>query len=478
MLFRTKRASLSRRRLLRGLSQGSAVGLSLPWLHAMAGESPDNSPPDVDANGKVKPLDRPPVRTAFLFMPNGVNPTNWTPPEIENSDQFELTPMLKPLADVRDEIVLLENLHHPNLNMRNGHWPKVPAFLSGGFVLRTSGRDMDTGSMSADQFIASKIGSQTPLPSLELGVDSAYTGVDNVGGGFTRIYGSHIAWRDRNTPLPNEIVPQLAFDRLFRGGAASPPVSGLNLHDPKVAKSLQRDTTSVLDIVLEDARGLSRQLGSEDRAKLDEYLQSVRSVEQRIEASMKPQRRWINEGKIDVPRPGPGLPEQHIEHVRLMMDIMVLAFWTDSTRVATFMMGNAQTGRNFSFIDGVNSSFHGISHHRNEPDRIVEYERIGTWHVEQYAYLIDRMRSLKEGDSTLLDNSMVMFGSTIRDGNKHDIENLPLLLAGRGGGVVRTGRRLVAPEKSRLCNLYVSMFNAMGIDAEQFGTSDGKVDLS
>ncbi len=161
-----------------------------------------------------------------------------------------------------------------------------------------------------------------------------------------------------------------------------------------------------------------------------------------------------------------------------MLDIMVLAFWTDTTRIATFMFGNAQTGRNFSFIDGVKGSFHGLSHHRNDPKTLAQYEKIGTWHIAQLAYFIDRMRSLREGDSTLLDNSMVFFGSTIRDGNKHDTENLPLILAGRGGGTIRSGRRLTLPGRTPLCNLYVAMMQRMGVDVDSFGSSDGIVDLS
>jgi hypothetical protein len=456
--------------VLRG---GAGVSMALPWMHAMADTK--KSQASTDGDGK---LDSPPVRAAFLFMPNGVNPKNWTPKKIADSDQYELTPMLRPLANVKDKVILLENLHHPNLNDKNGHWPKVPAFLSGGHVLRTSGRDLDTGNISADQLLAAKIGDRTPLPSFELGVDSAYTGVDNVGGGFTRIYGSHIAWRDPHTPVPKEIIPQLAFDRLFRGGAG-PDFSGLSPNQPKVIESLRRDDTSVLDLVSEDARSLERRLGRDDRTKLDEYLASVRSVERRIESALRPQKRWINEGRFDVSRPIAGVPEQHIEHVRLMLDIMVLAFWTDTTRISTFMFGNAQTGRNFAFIDGVTEgSFHGISHHRDEPKRLAQYEKIGTWHIEQLAYVIDRMRSLSEGDSTLLDNSMVFFGSTIRDGNKHDTDDLPLILAGGGGRTIRSGRRLTAPEKTPLCNLYRAMMQRMGVEVEKFGTSTGLIDLA
>lgn len=457
-----------RRTVLRGLG----AALAVPWLESTARAE----------NGQR--LTEPPLRAAFLFMPNGVNPKNFTPKEpgdkrakTLNQSDWEITPMLKSLEPHRSEFSLIENLWNKETSGRNGHWPKVPAFLSGGFVVRTSGRDMDTGGTSCDQLMAREIGAGRPLPSLELGVDEAYTGVDNIGGGFTRIYGSHIAWRDPHTPVPKEIVPQLAFDRLFRSGPAAPIVSGITTRQPAVAKALQRDDTSVLDLVLEDAKSLQRSISWNDRQKLDEYLESVRAVETRLEATLKPQKRWINEGQLDVERPGPGIPETHEEHVRLMLDIMVLAFWTDSTRVATFMMGNAQTGRNFGFLDGVNGSFHGISHHQNKKDKLAQYERIGTWHVQQFAYLLDRMRSLDEGGRSLLDNSMVMWGSTLREGNSHDNHDLPIILAGRGKGTLNPGRRIRYERDTPLCNLYLSMLNRMGIDKTSFGDSTGALDL-
>ncbi len=451
---------LSRRTLLRG----AGAALALPWLDAMVPAIPA-------AAGR---LDAPPLRAAFLFMPNGVRPDHWTP--AGDGEQYELTPMLKPLARVKDEFLLLENLWNKNTVGRNGHWPKVPAFLSGGYVVRTAGRDLDTGGVTVDQVIADRHGHRTALPSFELGVDEAYTGVDNIGGGFSRIYGSHIAWRDPHTPVPKEIIPRLAFDRLFRTGPAAPVISGFTTRQPAVVESLARDDTSVLDLVREDANALKRQVGASDRGKLDEYLESVRSVERRIENSLQPQMRWINAGRFDVPRPGPGIPERHIDHVRLMLDIQVLSFWTDSTRVSTFMFGNAQTGRNFSFLDGVNGSFHGISHHRNEPAQLEQYEKIGTWHIEQVADRLERMQGLDENGRSLLDNSLVMFGSTLRDGNAHDPHNLPLLLAGRGGGKVRPGRRLRAPVDTPLCNLYLSILECFGIEMESFGDSTGRLE--
>jgi hypothetical protein len=188
---------------------------------------------------------------------------------------------------------------------------------------------------------------------------------------------------------------------------------------------------------------------------------------------LKPQKRWINAGKFEVARPGPGIPQTHLEHVRLMLDIMTLAFWTDTTRVATFMLGDAQTGRDFSFLDGVKGSFHGISHHRNEEAKRAQYEAIVNWHMEQIDYLLGRMRSLDEGGTSLLDNSMVMFGSSLKDGNRHDNENLPLILAGRAKGKLKPGRRVRFAEKTPLCNLYLTMLRHMGVEQESFGDSTG-----
>lgn len=450
---------ISRRTMIRG----AGAALALPWLEAMT--------PSMSVGAQIQKLSEPPLRTAFLFMPNGVVPKNWTPKG--DGESWEPTPMLKSLAKVKDDVMLLENLWHANVVGRNGHWPKVPAFLSGGFVVRTSGMDMDTGNTSVDQVMARKIGGNTPLPSLELGVDSAYTGVDNVGGGFTRIYGSHIAWRDPHTPVPKEIIPQLAFDRLFRTQTA-PVLSGFTPNSPTVNKSLQGDDTSVLDLVREDAKSLQRKISGNDRNKLDEYLESVRSVERRIETAMKPQKRWINEGKFDVPRPGQGIPHSHPEHVRLMLDIMLLAFWTDTTRVSTFMFGNAQTGRRFDFIDGVPSqSFHGLSHHRDEKKQRDQYEKVGTWHVQEFARFVEKLRSLDEGGKSLLDNSMVLFGSTLKDGNRHDPHDLPLVLAGRGKGTLKPGRRVRFKKDTPLCNLYLSMLQRMGIEQKSFGDSTG-----
>ena len=453
-------APIPRRTLLRG----AGAALALPWLGAM-------NPAFGGYREPAGSLAAPPLRTAFLFKPNGMKPERWDPPG--EGEEYEMTHLLEPLAAVKGEFSLLKNLWHEQAVGRNGHWPKIPAWLTGGFVVRTSGSDLDVGGVSADQVIADAVGHKTQLPSLELGADAAYSGVDNVGGGFTRIYGSHIAWRDRHTPVPKEIVPRLAFDRLFRTAPQAPPVSGFNAHQPAVAQSLAGDDASVLDLVLDDAKDLRRRVGAEDKVKIDEYLASVRSVETRIENALKPQKRWINAGRFDVPRPGPGIPEDFTEHTRLMLDVLVLAFWTDTTRTATYMFGNAQTGRNFSFLDGVSGSYHGISHHRNEEDRVEKYVKINRWHTEQWAYVLGRMAELKEADGTLLDHSQVLLGSSLKDGNAHQEHDLPLILAGRGNGAYAPGRRVTFAEDTPLCNVLLRMLREAGVERETFGDSTG-----
>lgn len=442
---------ISRRTVLRG----AGVALALPWLEAMA-------------HGADQALAKPPVRSAFLFMPNGVVPDHWAP--AGDDESFELTPYLKSLSNVKDDITLIENLWHEQTTGRNGHWPKVPAWLSGGYVVRSTGQRLDTGGVSIDQVMARHIGAHTPLPSLELGIDAPRTGVDGIGGGFARIYGSYISWRDRNIPVAREIIPQLAFDRLFRTRSA-PVISGVDPNHPAIRSSLIRDDKSVLDLAMESAKSLQHKVGRTDRAKIDEYLESVRSVERRITASLRPQKRWLNEKKLTVDRPPAGIPDNHEEHVRLMMEVLVLAFWTDTTRISTLMLGDAQTGRDFSFLDGVKGSFHKLSHHRDDPRVRDQYERIGTWHVEQVAWMLERMKGLDEGGSSLLDNCQILFGSSLKDGNKHDNHDLPLMIAGKAGGRIRSGRRIRAGKDTPMCNLYVTMAQSMGVELQEFGDS-------
>ena len=326
---------------------------------------------------------------------------------------------------------------------------------------------MSSNGISIDQIAVEAIGKDTRLPSMELGTEPVSSGVDrNVN--LTRLYGSHISWKKPDVPLPCEINPRIAFDRLFRG-------------NKKGGKANVTSDQSVLDIVLEDAKSLQRSLGTEDSHKLEQYLESVREVERRISneaskvgAGQKLTPAALSEIKaldqsIKKVAGGKGndlggrVKINPTEHVRLMMDIMVLAFWTDSTRVSTFMFGNAVSGKNFSFLDGVSGGHHSISHHKNNPKQLDQYQRINTWHTEQYAYMLKRMKAIPEGNATLLDNSMVLFGSGIRDGNAHATKDIPTILAGGANGQLKTGRHLQTKGGSELASLYVGMLKRLGV---------------
>ncbi|QGJ68535.1 Transcriptional initiation protein Tat [Planctomycetales bacterium 10988] len=446
---------ISRRTLL----QGAGVSLALPWLEVMA-------PRSLAATR----LSEPPVRMAFLFMPNGVRPGKWLPEK--QGPLTNLSPMLQPLQPVKEDIVVLSNLWNQKTLGPDGHYRKVAAWLTGTQITKTMGKDLNANGVSVDQLVAQKLGHLTPLASMELGTQPVRTGVDTIVG-YTRVYGGYVSWSSPTTPVPKEIIPQLAFDRLFKMGQTNSGLSGWDPNLPQVQKSLARDDAKLLDLVLEDASRLKKRISMNDRRKMDEYLEAVRSIEQRIEHQMKPLPRWINEGDLGIPRPANGIPRDYAEHVQLMLDIILLAFWTDTTRVSSFMFGNAVSGQNFSFLDGVSSGHHQVSHHRNEEDKMAQYEKIGTWHVQQYSNLLQRMKSLKEGDSTLLDNSMVLFGSALNDGNRHQPQDLPLVLGGSGGKTIQTGRHLASEKNTPLCNLYVSMLHRMGLNVEQFGDSTG-----
>ncbi|HWB87336.1 MAG TPA: DUF1552 domain-containing protein [Bryobacteraceae bacterium] len=436
------------------------MALALPWLEAMA----DAAPTKGDES-----LSEPPLRMAFLYFENGVRPEWWNPPG-DAETGWEITPHLKPLEALRDDITLVENLWHPLAQGRSPHWPKIPAWLSGSRVERTSGDDLNSNGVTLDQVLAQKIGDRTALPSLELGIDAPRTGIDTAGGGFARMYGSCLSWSDPRTPVVKEIVPQLAFDRVYRG-IRKPVVSGLNANDPSILESLQGDDTSVLDLVADDAKKLRRAGSSDDNVRLDEYFDSVRSVEKRMVAATKPHKRWINQGKFPLERPSPGIPASHAEHVKLMLDIMILALWSDTTRIASFMFGDAQTNQDYAFLTGHTGGFHSISHHGDSQTKIDQYGQIVTWHITQMAYFLDRIKKLDEGGKSLLDNSMILMGNSLKDGNLHREQDLPLIVAGRGKGSLRPGRRIKAAPLTPMCNLHLAFLNRMGIPDKSFNDS-------
>jgi hypothetical protein len=398
-----------------------------------------------------------PVRMAVLYMPNGVNTTMWTPQG--KGRDWELSPTLEPLRDLKDDVSVVSNLWNAGADTGDGHYVKESSILTCTTISKTLGVDINIHGVSMDQVAAQRVGEQTPLPSLELGIEPESTGVDgNVG--YTRVYGCHIAWSSPTTPLAREINPQSVYERLFR--ASGPP-----------SDSVKQDTL-LLDRVLGQAKDLRTQLGSADRVRIDEYMAIVRSLEGRLQrASDTKKRTWKPRASVGAAPKPTDAPKDHTEHCRLMLDMIALAFQSDTTRVSTFMFGNAVSGINFRFLEGVFNTHHEVSHHSKDPDKLRQYHLINRWHIDQYAYLLRKLKSMQEGERTVLDNSMILFGSALADGNSHNPHKLPLVLAGQGGGRIASGQHLVYTEDTPAANLYVSMLNAFGTPVERFADSTG-----
>lgn len=437
---------LSRRFLLRGIG----ATLALPWLEAMSPRtlSAASSPMSDDA----------PVRLAVLFMPNGVPPKKWTPKG--EGKEFEWSDMLSGMEPFRNDSLVLTNLWNRGSAPGDGHYVKTAGLLTGTTINKTTGLDLNCNGVSMDQIAAAMSSKTTPISSMELGVEPVPTGVDGVVG-YTRVYGAHISWGGPTKPLAKEIHPRFVYERMLR---ASQPNSANAASDRKL-----------LDLVLDDAKSLQSKLGSNDRRRMDEYLESIRSIEQRLDRLEKTDGTpWQPRASIDqFPKPPDSIPEKHAEHVRLMLDLMVLAFQSDATRVSSFMFGNSVSNINFSFLDGVSDGFHSLSHHENKEEKLAQYQKIGQWHIEQFTYFLGRLRDSQEGDSNLLHRSMVLFGSDLRDGNAHDPHNLPIIVAGRANGRLKTGQHLSFEKDTPLSNLYVSMLDAFGAPVDNFADSTG-----
>ncbi|MFM2197372.1 MAG: hypothetical protein RLZZ505_804 [Verrucomicrobiota bacterium] len=450
----------------RSFLRGAGATLALPFLDAMR---------PLLAAGKSGST---PVRIALLYMPNGVRQDRWTPEG--DGSRFKLSPILSPLEKHREELLILTGLQNKASFTGDGHYVKTGGWLTGTTITKTTGSDIAAGGISMDQIAARQIGQRTKLPSLELGTEPVATGIDtNVN--YTRLYASHISWKTSTVPLPCEINPRVAFDRLFRTRS-------------KDGEKQAADDKSVLDLIRDDTRRLQSKLGESDKNKLEQYLESIREVERRIEAeadllgsgenlapelleqmSLLDKRIMKAMGKANREEELNSMPRfDHGEHCRIMMDLMVLAFWSDSTRVSSFMFGNDVTGRNFSFLEGVNGGHHDLSHHSNDAAKLDQYEKINRWHIDQYAYMLDQMKGIKEGEGNLLDHSMVAFGSPIRDGNAHDPKNVPVLVAGGSKAGLKTGKHVVYEEGTPLCGLWISMLETAGVKAHELGdASDG-----
>ncbi len=445
---------ISRRTALKGL--GSVV--ALPWLESLSAAAPG-----VEAAAS-------PRRLGFLYVPNGVNMAHWSPKA--EGKLGDLPEILKPLAPFKDSFTVLSGLTadkaRPNGDGPGDHARAMAAFLTGAQPKKTQGADIKVG-MSADQHVANTIGDRTRFPSLELGIERG----GNTGGcdsGYSCAYSHNLSWRSETTPNAKEVNPKAVFDRLFGGNDPK------ELAEARAKRELYNK--SVLDFVTEDAKGLAKTLGTGDQRKLDEYLASIREIELRIEKA-----RQLASG----PPPKPNMPapaaqgdqywrDHYSEHIRLMVDLLVLSFQSDLTRVATFPFANEGSNRPYRHIE-VPEGHHDPSHHGSDPKKLDKIKKINTFHTEHLAYLLGKLKAVKEANgTTLLDNVMLVYGSGNGDGNRHNHDDLPILLCGKGGGSIEVvGQHVVFPKRADtpLTNLFLALFQRMGAPTRSFGDSTG-----
>ncbi len=446
---------ISRRTALRGL--GTLV--ALPWMESLARATGMGSGPAAAG---------PPRRLAFTYVPNGVNMAEWKPTEVGQLGKLPDT--LAPLEPFKDYLNVFSELTvdkaRPNGDGPGDHARAMSAFLTGRQARKTHGADIRVG-QSADQHVANVVGDFTRFPSLELGIERGGN-AGNCDSGYSCAYSHNLSWRSESTPNAKECDPKAVFNRLFGG------------NDPKdIAEGrAKRDAfnKSVLDFVADDAKGLAKRLGQGDQKKLDEYLTSVREVEVRIEKM-----RQALADKKPVPKPDmkapTGTPPDLQEHIRLMCDLTVLAYQTDLTRVITLPFADEGSNRPYKMID-VPEGHHDCSHHGGDPKKLAKIKKINGFHTTQLAYLVGKLKAVKEANGTnLLDNTLLLYGSGNGDGNRHNHDDLPILLIGKGGGSVEAGRHVRFKPNTPLTNLFLALFERMGAPTERFGDSTGKLSI-
>ncbi len=454
------RKLLSRRTLLRGVG----TALALPWMEAMASPTLAFGAGAFGCN-EFKP-EKPPVRMAFLYVPNGMHMPNWRPSD--EGGEFVLPKVFEPVKKFRDQTTIISGLSLSGADAHGDgggdHARSVAAFLTGAHPKKTDGSNIQNG-VSVDQVAAKQIGDLTKIPSLELGTEASSPG-GRCDTGYSCVYTSNISWRTETSPLPKETNPQSVFDRMFS--------SGHSADDKKANELRNKNRKSILDFVKSDARALHNKLGASDRRKLNEYMYAVREVEKQLagtEILDKPE-----EDVPDFPRPA-GVPRKYGEHIKLLFDMMVLAFQTDTTRTISFMYANAGSNRSYRNI-GVSGGHHTLSHHNRDQAKQDQIAKINLYHMSLAEHLLERLSQIREGNKSLLDNCMIMYGSGIADGNSHAHRDLPIALFGNGGGLIRSARHLKVPRRTPLTNLYVSMLNGVGAKVDQFSDSTGRIDLS
>ncbi len=444
---------LARRGFLRS---AGGLALTLPWLESLVtAEEPAQSAAAAASPDSTQP----PVRFACLFFSNGVEPEHWW--ARGSGASMEIGPGLAPMQPLREDIVFLRGLFNEQaVKHKSAHLGRSPNMLSGAWV-STDQSEIRVG-RTMDQVLAQRIGNRTAIPSLVLGIEPTELRLED---GLSMLYGSCISWASDTKPATKEIYPSRVFDLLVGDGAS---------------RKLDR---SILDQVLADAGDLRRQISTDDRRKLDEYLESVRDIERRIDRAAADGRL---EGQHPAParpnmqRPADHRPQDIPQHMRLMLDLVVLAFQMDKTRIATCMLNNDLSQMNFGFLEGVHGSLHlDLTHNGREPDLEAMYLKTNQFHAQQFAYLVERMKAIREGDGTLLDNSLLLCMSNLFDGDKHQADHMPILLAGRGGGSLKTGRVLDYLDRGndnrRACSLYLSLMDRLGVHLERFGDTDRRL---
>ena len=438
----TKSAQTSRRNFLRG----AGVALTLPWLESLP------------ALAQSKAANKPPIRFAHLFFSNGVEPIHWWAKG--SGAAMEFGQAAQPLAPIREDIVFLRGLYHAKaFTSTSPHLGRMN--LLSGAPVSLDPKEIRVGT-SFDQILAKQIGQQTAIPSLALGIEPNELRLED---GLSMIYGSNISWVSPTKPATKEIYPSRTFDQLVGDG-----------------KGRQLDR-SILDAVLAEAHSLQPKVSTSDRRKLDEYLESIRDIEKRIDHAAKEERLegWRPTLKQpNLARPGEQLPQNIPEHMKLMLDLVVLAFQMDKTRLATLMLNNDLSQMNFRFLEGVRGALHlDLTHNGKAPEFEAMYLKTNQYHVQQFTYLVQRLKAIDEGGTSLLDNSLLMFASSLFDGDAHSADHLPIVLAGKAGGALQTGRILdyldKGNENRRACSLYLSLMDMMGVQLDRFGDADKRL---
>jgi hypothetical protein len=402
---------------------------------------------------------------AFLYVPNGIVMEEWTPAGgLGSTPLLELPRISKALAPYRDDVMMLSGLTSDGGREHGDgggdHARAGAAYLTGVHPRKTYGKDIKAG-ISLDQIAARHLGGQTRFGSLELGCEEGIQG-GNCDNGYSCAYSNSLSWRTENTPNPPEIRPRAVFERMF--GAAD------DEEDPARRQRLGSFRKSILDMAMGEAQSLKSSLGGTDRRKLDEYLYAVRDIEKRIQSVERD-----NAVRAPVDAPSASVPDDFAEHSRLMFDLMALAFQTDITRVITVLLAIEQSPRNYPEIS-ITEGHHGLTHHSGDKAKIEKVTQINEYHIKQFIYLLEKLKSTRDGDGTLLDNSMIVYGSGLADGNGHRHENLPTVLAGRGRGTLKPGRHIRYPDETPIANLFVSMLDRMNIPVDAHGDSNGRLE--